>query len=331
MPSPNWIHAATKAAKWRNTPCRFLVQEIVPAEINYATTEREALAIVWAVRLLRPYLMGYPCKVNSDHKACEALFRQVSSNRRLTKWRLLLSDYKFDVEHRPGSSHAAADASSRLATDGGDQIKMDLEIPTLLVDFRSTLAVDTATLEPIDMTEMLHEQSLDEKCQVALAKRKMHGYPVVEDQDELFVRKFERADMLLLEQVLVPKTLRKRAMALAHQPQASAYAGYSRMYWDLRLQFVWPGMANDVLIFLNDCPICCQARLKRQKRMRKLQLFPPSCALEQMANDILGPLLKTIRGNMYIFVTADRYSKVTRAYSLKQITDAEVALSFVEV
>jgi Integrase core domain len=90
-------------------------------------------------------------------------------------------------------------------------------------------------------------------------------------------------------------------------------------------------MSNDVTRFLNDCPTCCQARLKRQGRTRKLKLFPPTCALEQVAIDILGPLPVTSRGHRYILVMTDRFSKLTRAIPLKGITAAEVALAFVEV
>jgi Integrase core domain/Chromo (CHRromatin Organisation MOdifier) domain/Integrase zinc binding domain len=120
-------------------------------------------------------------------------------------------------------------------------------------------------------------------------------------------------------------------MKLAQQPQASAHHGHARMYWSLRSQFVWCGMSNDVTRFLNDCPTFCQARLKRQGRTRKLKLFPPTCALEQVAIEISGPVPETSRGHRYILVMTDRFSKLTRAIPLKGITAAEVALAFANV
>jgi RNase H-like domain found in reverse transcriptase len=116
-------------------PIGFWSTKLHAAELDYSETQGEALGIVWAFQLLRPCLQGYYFDVESDHSACQALFRQVSPNRRLMKWRLQLSDFTFKVRYKPGSENTAADAMSRLETDGGDNNAWDLDLPTLLVDF----------------------------------------------------------------------------------------------------------------------------------------------------------------------------------------------------
>jgi hypothetical protein len=312
-------------------PIGFWSRKLHAAELNNSATEREALDIVWHLQLLRPYLQGHSFDVESDHRACQALFRQVSPNRRLMKWRLQLSNFTFKVRYKPGSENTAADPMSRLETEGVDNNSWDLDLPTLLVDFECVIAIDTAALVPIQLSEMRHEQSRDGDCQDALERGRMHGHLVIEDDERLIVRLVERRGMPTLHQIVVPETLRERVMKLSHQPQASAHPGHARMYWSLRSQFVWIGMSNGVTRVLNECPTCCQARLKRQGRTRKLKLIPPTCALEQVAIDILGSLPVTSRGHRYVLVMTDRFSKLTRAIPLKGITAAEVALAFVEV
>lgn len=50
------------------------------------------------------------------NSACKALCRQVSPSRRLTEWRLMLSDLVFNVRDRPGKDSLVANAMSRLET-----------------------------------------------------------------------------------------------------------------------------------------------------------------------------------------------------------------------
>ena len=48
-------------------PVGYFSKTLTPAERNYDTTERECLAIIWAVVLLRPYLDGTDLILRTDH------------------------------------------------------------------------------------------------------------------------------------------------------------------------------------------------------------------------------------------------------------------------
>jgi transposase InsO family protein len=60
----------------------------------------------------------------------------------------------------------------------------------------------------------------------------------------------------------------------------------------------------------------------------KLQLFPPSAPMEFIAMDILGPLTQTDKGNLFLLVVPDRFSKLTRAYPLASTTADVVSKTF---
>lgn len=89
-------------------------RNLKPAETRYPVIELELLAIVWAVRHFRPYLYGKKFNIKTDHKPLIYLFNMTDPSSRLTKFRLYLEEYDFEISYVPGRQNAAADALSRI-------------------------------------------------------------------------------------------------------------------------------------------------------------------------------------------------------------------------
>ena len=60
------------------------------AQANYTTTEKELLAIVFALEKFRSYLLGTRVIVYTDHAALKYLLKKVESKSRLIRWMLWL-------------------------------------------------------------------------------------------------------------------------------------------------------------------------------------------------------------------------------------------------
>ena len=88
------------------------------------------------------------------------------------------------------------------------------------------------------------------------------------------------------------------------------------MYDQMRRVVNWPRMAADMSDYVSRCPSCAKKSLRVGRKTTKLSLFPPSSPMEFVAMDILGPLTTTDRGNRFLLVITDRYSKLTRAFPL---------------
>jgi hypothetical protein len=76
----------------------------------------ECLAIIWAVKYFRHYLYGSKFSIITDYAALKWLLNSVTenANRKLERWKIVLSEYDFEIIYRKGKNHSNADAFSRL-------------------------------------------------------------------------------------------------------------------------------------------------------------------------------------------------------------------------
>ena len=97
-------------------PIAFESRVLSETEVNYATTEREALGVVQAVQSFRPYIYGSKCIVCTDHASLQWLFRQNADG---MTFRMVqkLQEYDYQIVHRPSDEHFYAGGLSRRPND----------------------------------------------------------------------------------------------------------------------------------------------------------------------------------------------------------------------
>ncbi|KAL0553406.1 hypothetical protein IC582_007301 [Cucumis melo] len=84
------------------------------ALFNYTTTEKEFLAIVFALDKFRSYIIGSPVIVYTDHAAVRYLISKKESKPRLVRWVLLLQEFNLTIKDRKGANNFVADHLSRI-------------------------------------------------------------------------------------------------------------------------------------------------------------------------------------------------------------------------
>jgi len=213
---------------------------LLPAEKNYFSTEIEALGVVWAEIHLRSYLEGAEYVVRCDHRALLSVLSSMSPNARINRWRLRVSEYNYEIRHKPEKDHNLADALSRLPTEGLDTFPLDEDIPVIAVETRASDALKEASPEEAPMgalsaREIMLGQAEDAFCQARLKELDALSLlaPTWSRQAFLLREKNEllcRRSMYGREtQVVIPEALKKRLLLHQHQSVLAGHPGSRRM------------------------------------------------------------------------------------------------------
>nr|KYP39687.1 Retrovirus-related Pol polyprotein from transposon 17.6 [Cajanus cajan] len=84
------------------------------AQVNYTTTKKELLAIVFALDKFRSYLLGSRVIVYTDHATLKYLLKKTNSKPRLIRWILLLQEFDLEIRDRSGTQNLVVDHLSRI-------------------------------------------------------------------------------------------------------------------------------------------------------------------------------------------------------------------------
>ena len=99
------------------------------AQFNYTTTEKEFLAVVFALEKFRQYLIGSPVTVFTDHSALKYLLKKQDAKARLIRWILLLQEFNLRIKDKKGTDNVVADHMSRLSNAPSSDIPINEFFP----------------------------------------------------------------------------------------------------------------------------------------------------------------------------------------------------------
>ena len=145
-------------------------------------------------------------------------------------------------------------------------------------------------------------------------------------KDGVLFRKYSvKAGLTPINQVVLPKPLRNMMLESLHDSVLSGHFGVQRTMGRVKLRYYWPGYLNDTEEWCRTCLICQKRKSPQSKNITPLQnLDVGQGPFEQIALDILK-LPVTPRGNQYVLLIEDYFTKWVEAFPLERTAAPSVA------
>ncbi|UYV71437.1 hypothetical protein LAZ67_8003186, partial [Cordylochernes scorpioides] len=288
----------------KERPISYASRTLQKAETNYSTTEKECLAIIWAIKKFRPYLYGRKFTIYTDHHSLCWMAKMKNPAGRLARWSLELQEYDFAIKYKSGKTHLDADGLSRCP------------IPERIIS-------------TINYEEHDYDSYIKKIDNLVNQNPNSYGENFTKFKEKLFKKNPSvTGDPWLL---IVPKNKQKELLENMHDHPTSGHMGIKRTYNRLKSKYFWPSMLKTVEEYVSSCPECQFRKTPSQLPQGLLQPIPPaSRPFEKMGIDLMGRFPKSGRGNSWILVCTDYYSRYIETAALPRGTAEEIADFFLQ-
>jgi len=99
------------------------------AQLNYTTTEKEFLAVMFALKNFRPYLLGTKTTIFTDHSALRYLMHKKEAKARLIRWILLLQEFDLKILNKKGVENVTVDHLSHIPNTPSNELPINDDFP----------------------------------------------------------------------------------------------------------------------------------------------------------------------------------------------------------
>ncbi|CAH0556831.1 unnamed protein product [Brassicogethes aeneus] len=279
----------------------FLSRSLTSQERKYSTTERECLAVIWAIESLRHYLEGFHFKVITDHYSLLWLQHMKDPQGRLARWILRLQPYDFEMIHRKGKDNVVPDMLSRSVDALVDVVDVDTSSFGNTSDKWYHGMISRIENNPVKYPGWSIQNSMLYKfCKPSIS---------------------EFSDGVDSWKLVVPKDRRKEILVKYHDDVTSGHVGVFKTFWRVRNKYIWPKMKADISRYIKNCRVCSEQKVEQKAPAGLLGSRPEIKQPWQVISlDYIGPFPRSTQGYTYVLVVSDYFSKYVSLFPHRAAT-----------
>ena len=257
-----------------------------------------------------------------DHMALRYLVNKPDLSGRLARWILLLTEFDYTVQYKPGKMNLQADHLSRLSTETGTE-EMDDEFP----DGR-LFAVQKVPLWYSYIAEFLSTQAFPANLD-RNERRKIRvnstNFAII--ANKLYWRGIDGILRRCVDYTEVPDILE----ACHDSACGGHFSGRLTGQKILRAGYYWPTLFADAEAYAKKCDAC--QRYAQNDLHMDLPLHPtlPISPLEKWGIDYIGPIAPmSSKRNQYIIIAVEYLTKWAEAKAIKAADAKQTAIFLYE-
>ena len=299
------------------------------AEQHYSVIQKECLAIVFALKQFRHYLLGRPFKLVTDHAPLQWLSAQKMQGM-LCRWALAMQEYSFSIEYRKGSLNSNADALSRRVLHTTVSAATQIPPQDTKDELRQAQQDDATIRKLADALKQPNKRPSGKIWKSPPLSRYRQLWPQLTVVDGVVCRHYSpepTKDAVTVP--VVPPTLRKAVLIRNHDIPSAGHQGVERTLDRVRREGYWVNMAKDVEQHCRECTKCQEAKLPTPMRA-PLTSIPVGRPWQMVAVDVLEVPV-SYSTNRYLLVIQDYFTKWAEAIPMRDQTATRITAELVKV
>ncbi|RVW12918.1 Transposon Ty3-G Gag-Pol polyprotein [Vitis vinifera] len=265
------------------------------AQRNYTTTEKELLAVVFALDKFRAYLVGSFIIVFTDHSALKYLLTKQDAKARLIRWILLLQEFDLQIKDKKGVENVVADHLSRLViAHNSHPLPINDDFPEESLMFLVKTPWYAHIANYLVTGEIPSEWNAQDRKHFFA---KIHAYY----WEEPFLFKY-CADQIIRK--CVPEDEQQGILSHCHENACGGhFASQKTAMKVLQSGFTWPSLFKDAHIMCRNCDRC--QRLGKLTKRNQMPMNPILIVelFDVWGIDFMGPfpmvVLKFLKENIF--------------------------------